>query len=113
MIINTAISKHYKWGENCDGWSLVENGGLSVKEEQMPAGTSEQLHYHEKAGQFFYILSGILVFEVEGERLTVNEKSGIYIDAGKKHRVMNMSESSVRFLVISQPSTAEDRMNIK
>ena len=50
--------KHYKWGNDCDGWTLVDEAALSVKQERMPAGTSEALHYHKEAQQFFYILKG-------------------------------------------------------
>ena len=34
--------KHYKWGSDCDGWNLVDEDALSVKQELMPAGTKEQ-----------------------------------------------------------------------
>jgi hypothetical protein len=33
--------KHYKWGNDCDGWNLVDEDSLSVKQELMPAFTQE------------------------------------------------------------------------
>ena len=56
---------HYQWGDGCDGWVLLDTNELSVKQECMPAQTSESLHYHEKAQQFFFILKGIGTFVVE------------------------------------------------
>ena len=47
---------HYQWGNGCDGWVLVDTHTLSVKQEQMPAGTAEALHYHERVRQFFFFI---------------------------------------------------------
>ncbi len=53
----TAVSKyqslkHYQWGSDCDGWNLVDEDSLSIKQELMPAGTKEVKHYHQSAQQF-------------------------------------------------------------
>ncbi|NCI48569.1 cupin domain-containing protein [Sediminibacterium roseum] len=103
---------HYQWGDGCDGWNFVDNASLSVKQERMPPGTSETLHYHVHAQQFFFILKGIAHFEVDGEVMTVNENEGLHIAAGKKHRISNKSGSAIEFILSSQPSTAGDRINI-
>lgn len=88
---------HYQWGDGCDGWNFVEEPALSVKQERMPAGTSEALHYHQYAQQFFFILKGSALFEIEDERIIVNEMEGIHIPAGSiassiiQHRPLNLS----------------------
>jgi mannose-6-phosphate isomerase-like protein (cupin superfamily) len=105
--------KHYQWGESCDGWNLVDETSLSVKLERMPPRTSEQKHFHEKAQQFFYILKGEAVFEIQHERITVKNEQGIYIEAGKQHRIINESNEDLEFLLSSQPSTANDRINVE
>ncbi len=104
--------KHYQWGEGCDGWNLVEEETLSVKKERMPAGTAENLHYHEKAQQFFFILSGTASFEIDGEKIEVNTQEGIHIKAGQKHRILNQTETELEFILSSQPSTTGDRINL-
>ncbi len=71
-ITSTENAEHYTWGNQCDGWHLLRSGSLSVIQERMPPGTSEQMHYHESAQQVFYILSGTATFEVEGGLKTVN-----------------------------------------
>ena len=104
--------KHYQWGDGCDGWNFVDEQALSVKQERMPAGTAEVLHYHEKAQQFFFILKGIATFEIEGETIVVNEQEGIHIKPGQKHRISNNTDSAIEFILSSQPSTAGDRINL-
>lgn len=105
--------KHYGWGNNCDGWNLVDAPGLSVKVEKMPPHTSEQKHVHQFAQQFFYILNGAAVFEIEGERIYVKAEQGIHIAAGKSHRIINEGSEDLEFILTSQPSTANDRTNIE
>jgi mannose-6-phosphate isomerase-like protein (cupin superfamily) len=57
---------HYKWGDDCHGWNFVDTDTLSVKQELMPPDTAEQLHYHEKATQIFFILKGRAVMTIDG-----------------------------------------------
>jgi mannose-6-phosphate isomerase-like protein (cupin superfamily) len=104
-------SPHYTWGNNCDGWHLLDSPSLSVIHERMPPGTSETKHYHEKAQQFFFILAGTATFYFEDEVVHVNEKEGIHIPAQKIHQIKNESGDPIEFLVISEPATKEDRIN--
>jgi mannose-6-phosphate isomerase-like protein (cupin superfamily) len=104
--------QHYTWGNQCDGWTLVDEPGLSVKKERMPAGTAEALHYHAKAQQFFFILKGEAVFEIEGETLVVKEQEGLHIKAGLQHRIQNLTTTDLEFILSSQPNTAGDRINL-
>src|SRR3954465_8980573 len=103
---------HYKWGQDCDGWVFVDTENLSVKQERMPAQTFEALHYHEKAQQFFFILKGIATFEVEEKSFTAQAGEGFYIEAMKKHRIINNTSEEIEFILSSQPSTNKDRYNI-
>jgi mannose-6-phosphate isomerase-like protein (cupin superfamily) len=103
--------KHYQWGTGCDSWNLVEEKKLSVKQEQMPAGTSEIKHYHKEAQQIFFILTGTATFEVEGESIVVKMGEGLHIPAGDTHKISNSTEENLEFIVCSQPSTIHDRIN--
>ncbi|MEN9684789.1 MAG: hypothetical protein RLZZ28_575 [Bacteroidota bacterium] len=104
--------KHYQWGMNCDGWNLVDESSLSVKKERMPAGTSEALHYHSEAQQFFFILKGVATFEIGSEMIELREQEGIHIKPGTVHRVANHRNEALEFILSSQPSTANDRHNV-
>jgi len=104
--------RHYKWGDNCDGWVYVDEPGLSVKQELMPPGTAEALHYHQQSQQFFFILQGTATFEVEGEKIAIKTQEGFYIAAGKKHRISNNANEGLEFILSSQPSTHGDRHEV-
>lgn len=111
MITSLLNAEHYTWGQDCDGWHLLKSDSLSVIQERMPAGTSEQLHYHEKSQQLFYILSGIATFEVDGEMIVVQTNESIHIASGKKHRITNNHTTDLHFIVISEPKSHGDRIN--
>lgn len=112
MIISKHNAEHYRWGENCDGWRLVKGQALSVIHERMPGGKAEQRHYHCVAQQFFFVLSGELTMELEGERYVVRAGEGIPIPPLAKHQARNDSLSATEFLVISEPTTRGDRVNL-
>jgi mannose-6-phosphate isomerase-like protein (cupin superfamily) len=112
MITSTDNAEHYTWGDQCDGWRLLQTESLSVIQERMPPGTSEQLHFHNNAQQLFYILSGTATFDVEGETKTVNEGQSIHIPKSTKHRIINQSKQDLCFLVISEPKAHGDRVNL-
>lgn len=108
-MISIANAEHYVWGGCCDGWHLVRDGGLSVIQERMPPGTEEVRHFHRRAQQFFYVLSGSLVIDHGGERETLVAGSGLSIAPGVAHQVRNESGADAAFLVVSAPPAHGDR----
>ncbi|HEB62401.1 MAG TPA: cupin domain-containing protein [Bacteroidetes bacterium] len=105
-------SEHYFWGTACEGWRLLDSAGLSIIEERMPPDTQEKKHFHQTSQQFFYILEGEATFIVEEELTKVMAGEGIHIEARQRHLIQNRGERSLVFLVISQPSTIGDRIEI-
>jgi mannose-6-phosphate isomerase-like protein (cupin superfamily) len=110
--ISKSAAEHYIWGKGCDGWHLVKNPQLSVIQGRMPAGTAEVRHFHRHAQQFFYMLAGEAVMEVDGRSLVLTAGDGIWIPAGTPHQMKNESGDEVHFLVISQPPSHGDRENV-
>ena len=108
--IDRGTAEHYIWGEGCDGWHLVRDESLSVIEESMPPGAFEVAHYHRKAQQFFYLLSGEALLEVNGKEIRVSARQGVHIPAGVPHRIGNASSEPVQFIVISTPPSHGDRV---
>jgi mannose-6-phosphate isomerase-like protein (cupin superfamily) len=104
-------AEHYRWGVDCDGWYLVKDKQISVIEEFMPPGAAEIRHHHERAQQFFYILTGEVLMEINGENVLIPAGSGVRILPGTRHQIRNPSCSPVRFLVISQPPSHGDRID--
>ena len=78
---------HYVWGDNCDGWHLLQESNLSVIEERMPPGTSEVRHFHRNAQQFFFILSGQATMEANGEEILLLAGQGLAIPPGTRHQL--------------------------
>ncbi len=103
--------KHYKWGDNCDGWNLVDEVSLSVKQERMPAGKAEAKHYHQQAQQFFFILKGTATFETDAVQIEIKAGEGFHIKAGMQHKILNNTSEDLEFILCSQPSTLTDRIN--
>jgi mannose-6-phosphate isomerase-like protein (cupin superfamily) len=105
-----ALAEHYTWGDACDGWRLVNRPDLSVIQERMPPNTTERRHHHQRARQFFFVLRGALVIEVEGTVHTLEAEHGLHIEPGQRHQVRNPGPHPAEFLVISEPTTAGDRI---
>lgn len=109
MRISRNSAPHYTWGGDCDGWRFVDRKELSVIYERMPPGRSEVRHFHSKASQLFFVLSGNLTIEVDGETFRVNVGEAVEVVATRPHQVLNDSDEAAEFLVISQPTTRDDR----
>jgi quercetin dioxygenase-like cupin family protein len=108
--ISASNAEHYRWGEACDGWHLLAGNDLSVIEERMPPGVTEQRHRHAHARQFFYVLEGEAMLELEGVRHRLSRGEGLHVPPGAAHQMRNESAADVRFLVVSAPKSHGDRM---
>lgn len=113
MIVSTATAEHYNWGDGCDGWILASGNDLLVIEELMPPKTNETRHYHTKAKQFFYVLSGVLTMEINGLPHEVPARKGIVIPPTIPHQARNKGDCDTMFLVISAPTSRGDRIAVK
>lgn len=109
-MIEKASAPHYVWGQNCDGWRLVDTPGLTVIQERMPPGTQEVRHFHQKARQFFYIIAGTATLELNGQTESLKPGQGLEIAPEAPHQIMNTGPNDLEFLVISQPTTTGDRI---
>lgn len=112
MKISKQNAEHYLWGDNCDGWHLVQNKELSIIHERMPANTTEVIHYHNQARQFFFILTGIAIIQIDDKIITLNPQECAEVPPLLKHQMRNESNQDVEFLVISQPNSRGDRVNL-
>ena len=112
-MISRQNAEHYIWGDNCDGWRLINEEDRSIIHERMPPNTSEVRHYHQYSTQFFFILSGRMDLEVNGIEYVLKEHEGMEILPKVAHQVMNKSDKDVEFLVISQPNTKNDRVLVE
>jgi len=111
-VSDKSNSEKYSWGDCCLGWRLLNCEDLSVIEEEVPAGKFERRHYHIEGRQFFYILSGKAAMEVEGIEYEIAAGQGISIEPGNKHQFKNIYDAPVKFLVVTAPKKAGDRIDL-
>jgi quercetin dioxygenase-like cupin family protein len=109
-VVGAGNAEHYRWGRGCDGWHLLAGDDLSIIEERMPAGTAEQRHRHVHARQFFYVLEGEAVLELEGTPHLLRRGEGLHVPPGAAHQMRNDSGAATRFLVVSAPRSHGDRV---
>ena len=92
--------KAYTWnGGKCLGWYLLESPGFNVKLEKIPPGGTTNMHYHKGMAQFFFVTSGVLSIETNGEVIEVHSGHGINLEGEVKHRVHNNSSDWVTYTV--------------
>ncbi|MBT2118991.1 cupin domain-containing protein [Dyella sp. LX-66] len=110
--VSTANAPHYTWGQQCDGWHLLQGFDLSVIEECMPPGTAEVRHRHVRARQFFYVLEGEAVLELEGVAHRLAAREGLHVPPGAAHQMRNETDGELRFIVVSSPKSHGDRETV-
>ena len=101
---------HYSWKDTCDGWHFVKRDDLSVIVERMPPGTAEDRHYHRRARQFFYILSGQAYMRFTDHVEVLEAGTGIEVAPMEAHQMMNTSGADIEFIVISTPKSHGDKV---
>ena len=102
--------EHYQWGDGCDGWHLVNQPALSVIRERMPPGTAEVRHLHRNARQFFFVLSGTAVLELNAVINELKAGEGLEVPPGTPHQLFNQGSEPLEFLVVSHPHSHGDRV---
>lgn len=110
--INRENAEHYNWKEVCDGWHFVKRYDLSVICEKMPPKTAEDMHFHLRARQFFYILSGRAVMIFKDREVVLNKGEGIEIEPKEAHQMVNNTDDVTEFIVVSVPKSHGDKIVI-
>jgi mannose-6-phosphate isomerase-like protein (cupin superfamily) len=111
-VIDSNSGERYLWGAASEGWHLLSRADLSVIQERVPPGDRERRHLHSRARQFFYVLEGEAVVEVDGVRFQLKSGQGLEVPPGAHHQFINESAAPVTFLVVSAPHSHGDRTNV-
>ncbi len=74
--------------------------------------TSEQLHFHLKTQQVFFILSGIAGFESNDISYKISQGESLHVPPKALHKIFNEQLAELEFLVISEPESHGDRFEI-
>lgn len=108
-IVNREHAEHYNWKTVCDGWHFLNTDDLSIIAEKMPPNTFEDIHFHHRAKQFFYILYGEAEMRLQGRIVKLPAGTGIEIEPAELHQMTNVSCEPVEFMVISMPKAHGDK----
>ncbi len=109
-VLSRSNAAHYVWGDGCDGWRITDEDNLSVIEERMPPRSQETQHFHETSHQLFRVLSGQLTLHIGDDTLQIHAGQAANVPPRTAHQACNTSDCDVIFLVISTPSTRQDRV---
>ena len=73
----------------------------SLAEATVPTGSSTQRHYHKLSEEFYFILEGHGVMEIDGETRDVKVGDAVLIPAGSWHQIT--AGDHLRFLCSCAP----------
>ncbi|HZT17936.1 MAG TPA: cupin domain-containing protein [Dongiaceae bacterium] len=87
-------------------------GSFSLWEAVVPPGAGAPPHTHGREDESFYVLSGELVMELEGEPAPCRiGPGGFFFGArGRRHAFRNIGDQPARALILCTPSVGLDRM---
>jgi uncharacterized cupin superfamily protein len=87
-------------------------GAFSLWEAVIPPGAGAPPHTHSREDESFYILSGELLFDIEGEPAPLRLGAGGFLFGGRcrRHAFRNVGDHEARVLILSTPSTGLDQM---
>jgi quercetin dioxygenase-like cupin family protein len=91
----------------------AETGGaFSLWEAVFPPGTGAPPHTHTREDEAFYVLSGELLIEFEGEAAPHRVvPGGFFFGArGRRHAIRNVGDQPARVLILSVPGCGLDQM---
>ena len=88
--------------------SAADTGGrFSIIEETSPPGGGPPVHVHSREDEWFYVLEGSFVFEVDGKRITVPQGGSVFGPRGVPHTFCNAGTAPGRLLGMMQPGGFE------
>ena len=80
----------------------------SLAEARLPVGASTQEHYHPKAEEIYYITHGTGRMRIEGEMREVKAGDAIAIPPGRRHKLWNTGNETLRLLCCCAPAYEHD-----
>jgi quercetin dioxygenase-like cupin family protein len=68
-----------------------------------PPMSGPPLHVHSREDEWFYVLHGELVFEIDGARHTVHAGGSVFLRRGVVHRYQNYTDTDAQLLIVTTP----------
>lgn len=79
------------------------NGLLAAFQLVAPPMSGPPLHVHSREDEWFYVLEGEIVFEIDGERVTVGPGGSVWLRRGVPHAYQNFTDRDARLLIVTVP----------
>lgn len=86
-------------------------GGCSIFEAVVPSHSGPPLHLHHREDEWFYILAGDFVFEVDGKQSPLPAGGSILAPRHLPHRWANTSKDEGKVIIMLQPGGFEKFFN--
>ncbi|EOX4423229.1 cupin domain-containing protein [Vibrio alginolyticus] len=84
---------------------LNTTGSYSATLEKLKSGTDDVMHIHKSTDQFIYVLSGSISVYIEDKEELLSARQSIFINAKKKHKVVNFNSEDCEFIMINSRSS--------
>ena len=86
--------------------SLIRNQSLA--EARVPVGLSTLEHYHARTEEIYYITAGVGRMRIENETREVKPGDAIAIPPGRRHKIWNTGDATLRLLCCCAPAYEHD-----
>jgi mannose-6-phosphate isomerase-like protein (cupin superfamily) len=92
--------------------SILDTTNAAVKKQSLaeatvPPGGATERHYHKLSEEFYFILEGEGLVEIDGEASKIRSGDAILIPAKSWHQIM-AANASLRFLCCCSPPYSHD-----
>lgn len=81
------------------------DGQLAAFHLVAPPMSGPPRHVHTREDEWFYVLDGELVFELDGERVAVGAGGSVWLRRGVVHAYQNFTDRDARLLIVTTPGT--------
>ncbi len=79
------------------------DGQLAAFHLVAPPMSGPPRHVHTREDEWFYVLEGELVFELDGERHTIGAGGSVWLRRGVVHAYQNFTDRDARLLIVTTP----------
>lgn len=83
------------------------NDAVAVVYQTTPKLAGPPLHRHSREDEWFYVIDGELVFEVDGQRFNAGAGASAFAPRGSVHTFQNFRDEAARLLVMVSPAGLE------
>lgn len=88
--------------------AVDSEGQLAAFHLVAPPMSGPPRHVHTREDEWFYVLEGELVFEIDGERVTVGAGGSVWLRRGVVHAYQNFTDRDARLLIVTTPGAFHD-----